>query len=112
FITDDTGARVFVSTGSAMWVVEPPLINEHPHVNDENEVLCTFLRSRGVLPTNYMGIAGDTRFYEHALTTGDPISVYGDIDEVQSVHLDGYRDAPQKIIRLNGTPDAPVIIFA
>lgn len=112
FVTDEMGGRLLVSTTSALWVVDPDIVNEDPHVNDENHALCTFLRSRGIVPTAYMGIAGDTRFYERAIVTGERVSVYGDVDETQEVHAEGYRDAPERIVRINGSPDAPVIVFA
>jgi hypothetical protein len=111
WIVGDDGARVLVVPTVTVWSASAPLVNEDPHVNDENAQLDRYLRSHGVLPTAYMGIAGDTRFYELALGAGEAISVYGDIDEMQGVHAEGYRDAPERIVRLFGSHDAPLVVI-
>jgi hypothetical protein len=95
FLVVDERARVLVDPRSAVCAVEAPLVNEHPHVNDENPLLTTYLRSRGVLPTAFMGIAGETRR----------------VAEQVSVVADGYRDAPLRALHMVGTYDEPLVVF-
>ncbi len=110
-LVDDAGARVIVDPRFALCAIDAPLVNEHPHVNDENPALSAFLRSRGVLPTQFMGIAGETRFYELRLRPGDGVSIYGRLEEHASVRAEGYRDAPERLLRMTGTDEEPLVIL-
>src|SRR5262249_28071515 len=112
FVVDDAGGRVLVEVRGALLVtLAQQNVSEHPRVNDDNRFFDVFLRRHGVVPTAYMGIAGDTRFFEACLRPGDPVSVFGRIDESAEVRNDGYRDAPARILRLfSPTADAPVVI--
>jgi len=114
WVRDSSGGRALVGTGpqgTCQIAFEPPNVSEHPHVNDENELLCRYLREHGVVPTNYMGIAGETRFFETYVLPGEAISVYGRVEEVSEVQAIGYRDAPVKFFRLVGSTEHPLVIL-
>jgi hypothetical protein len=111
FLVVDAGARVLVDPRFAVCAVDAPLVNEHPHVNDENPSFSAYLRSRGVLPTAFMGIAGEARFYEARLTPGAAVRIYGRVEEHASVVADGYRDAPLRTLRMAGTAEEPLVVF-
>jgi hypothetical protein len=114
WLRDASGARGHVDMGgqsTCHFAFEPPNVSDHPRVNDENARLCTYLRSHGILPGNYMGIAGDTRFFEHCVLPGDRISVFGQVQEHSVVQATEYRDAPMKLFRLVGSDKHPLVIL-
>ncbi|MBI5531140.1 MAG: hypothetical protein HY898_00390 [Deltaproteobacteria bacterium] len=114
WIRDASGARAHVDMGeqaTCHFAFDPPNVSDHPRVNDENERLCTYLRSHGILPGNYMGIAGDTRFYEQCVLPGDRIAVFGQVQEHSVVQTTEYRDMPVKLFRFVGAQKRPLLIL-
>lgn len=116
WLVGDDGARILVAPteeqGAVDLTAELEDVGEHPLVNDDNPRFGAFLRGRGVLPTAFMGIAGDTRFAELVLHEGHSVEVYGAVDEIAVVERGGYRDGAAAVRRIVGTADAPILMRA
>ena len=106
------GGRVRLDLGFARFDSRlRPISGDHPHVNDDNREFDTLLRANGVSPTAFMGIRGDTRFYETTFVEGSPITVYGRAESSEVVRSDGYRDAPERALCMRGTELEPLVFL-
>jgi hypothetical protein len=93
WLVGDDGAKVLVDPSAALSDLPRTHVSEHPRVNDENADFAAFLRSQGVLPTMYMGIGGDYRFFESIVVSGSKVSVWGSVRDGRVAAPAGYRDA-------------------
>jgi hypothetical protein len=116
WIVDDAGSRAFVDPEHAL--IELPLedVREHPRVNDGNPDLARYLRAHGVMPTRYMGIAGEHRFLEVVLAAGARVALSGVprmcVMHVPALARASYRDAPIEVPTFSDAPDEPLVILS
>lgn len=69
---------VELTAGSLAWKAPMGQVTENPRLNAMPTDLDAFLRARGVLPTQYMGLLQEHKFLEAALFVGMPVEIIGD----------------------------------
>ncbi len=111
WLVGDDGGKVLVDPSAARSDLPRTHVSEHPRVNDENAAFASFLRSQGVLPTMYMGIGGDYRFFESIVASGAKVSVWGAVRDGRVAAPAGYRDASVSFACIGGSPSVTMHIM-
>ncbi len=113
FVVDDAGARIRVDAGYTLApIMEYEDATSAPvlAIAALPAVLERYLRARGVRTTGFMGITGDARFLEAPLRARARVTVSGVVDEVTELAEGGYRSSTERVLRMVGTNEEPLIL--
>jgi hypothetical protein len=109
FVLEDDDGRIVID-GSAIAALRLFDVGDHPKVNDDNPRLREYLHARGIQSSLFIGAAGDHRFLEAVVVSGDRIAVWGRVRESTRVASTGYRDAASRTLVITGTADDPCVL--